>query len=67
MEIRLFIGNLIISTQVKPTKETGTGWSLNDFAGVDFKKMLNRSIPGWMCKHLKTVTPYFLTLQLPLH
>lgn len=64
------------SIEVKPTKETGSGWALNeepinDFAGVDFKKMLERSIPGWMDKHLKTVTPHFLTLKeyfnLPLH
>lgn len=64
------------SIKVKPTKETGSGWALNEepinnLAGVDFKKMLNRSIPRWMRKHLKTVTPYFLTLKeyfnLPLH
>lgn len=64
------------SIQVKPTKETGSGWALNEdpinnFAGVDFKKMLKRSIPHWMDKHLKTVAPHFLTLQeyfnLPLH
>lgn len=64
------------SIQVKPTKETGSGWALNEdpinnLAGVDFKKMLDRSIPGWMYKHLKTVVPHFLTLQeyfnLPLH
>lgn len=64
------------SIKVTPTKETGSGWALNEepinnLAGVDFKKMLEKKIPYWMHKHLKTVTPHFLTLKeyfsLPLH